>query len=639
MIVLAALALGIGGAAGRQTATTTTVRVEVIGRGLVTDNKSSMNCGNGATICRISFSGTGSVAFSTTPAGGWTFSGWGGDCSGATCNVAFDLADDDHEVIATFGTAAPPGDRTLNVKANGDASGNGGNISGEDIDCDTGDQNCSTTVPSGSTLTIVETPEEGFIFAGWSGACSGSSRSCTLVMDDDRNATGTFRKPRLTVTVNGNGTVTGGGITCTSGSSGGCSTEASAGTEVTLTATPPSGGSFTSWSGCTSSSGATCSVTMTGDKSVTANFSGGSVGPATFPLSVSVTGSGTVTGGGINCGVGGTTCSATLTAGSNVTLTATPGTAQTFTGWGGACSGSSRTCSLTMNAARSVTATFSGGSTAEVELSVAVSGRGTVTGGGIACGNGKTACRAKERQDSTVGLTASPAAGARFRTWGGACRGTLPTCTVQMDDAKRVTAAFTGGPGRIPATGTSTLSRLGGPLVSKTAVGYEVTLRFRTGETGRARVRALRAGRIETALAFTAAAGAATVGPFPVVKPGFYTFELLLGGRTLRWTACLGRCGERAASSSFTLARGPATVVDAGALWSLSLHFRSSQPAGAVVQVYRGARLAREVRFPIRVGSAAPGALLLSPGTYRIRLVATDGVGRIRTLTWYALLP
>jgi hypothetical protein len=640
LIVLAALALGVGGAVGREAATTTTVRVQVIGQGLVKDDKNSMNCGSGATTCRISYSGTGTVTFTATPATGWTFSGWEGDCSGATCQVVLDLDDDDHELIAAFGTAAPPGDRTLTVNSNGDASGDGGNISGtDDIDCDTGDVDCSTDVPSGSTLTVVETPEAGFVFAGWSGSCSGSSRSCTLIMDDNKTATGTFRKPRLTVTVSGSGTVTGGGIACTSGSSSGCSADVDAGTDVTLIATPPSGGSFTSWSGCTSTSGATCTVTMTGDRSVTADFSGGSTGATTFPLSVSVTGSGTVTGSGINCGVGGTDCSATLASGTNVTLTATPGTGQTFTSWGGACSGASRTCSVTMTAARNVTATFSGGSTTQVELSVAVTGRGTVTGGGITCGNGKTVCRARQREDSTIGLTATAAAGAGFSGWGGACGGKLPTCTVQMDEAKQVTAAFTGGSGRRPATGASTLSRIGGPQVSKTAVGYEVMLRFRTAERGRARVRALRAGRLETALAFTAAAGPGTVGPFPVVKPGFYTFELLLGGRTVRWTACLGRCGERAAPNPFTLARGAAPVDDAGALWSLTLHFASTQPAGADVKVYRGNRLAREVRFPIRAGTVAPGALLLSSGTYRIRLVATDGVGRIRTLTWYALLP
>jgi hypothetical protein len=152
-------------------------------------------------------------------------------------------------------------------------------------------------------------------------------------------------------------------------------------------------------------------------------------------------------------------------------------------------------------------------------------------------------------------------------------------------------------------------------------------------------VQALRAGRIQTALAFTAAAGATKVGPFPVAKPGYYAFDLRLGSRTLRWTACLGRCGERATSRPFTLARGLPTVDESGRLWSVTLHFRSSQPAGAVVRVLRGRQLAREVRFPIRIGATTPGTLLLTPGSYRIRLAATDGYGRVRTLTWYALLP
>ncbi len=637
LVALATLTLGVGGAVG-QAPTTTTVRVEVIGRGVVKDDKNQIDCGNGATTCRISYSGAGSASLSAAPASGWTFSDWKG-CSSDPCSVDFNPSDDDHEVIATFDQSPDPGEKTLTVHANGDAQGDGGNISGEDIDCDTGDDDCTTAVTLGSTLTVVETPDDGFVFGGWSGACSGTSRSCTLQMDGDKTATGTFRKPRLAVSVNGNGTVTGGGIACTSGSSGGCSADEASGQDVTLTATPGSGGSFTSWSGCTSSSGATCTVTMSGDKSVTANFSGGTVGPTTFPLSVSVTGSGTVTGGGLTCGAGGTSCSTTLSAGTNVTLTAQPTNGQTFQSWGGACSGSSRTCSLTMSAARSVSATFSGGSSAEVALSVAVTGHGTVTGGGITCGNGKQVCTAKARQGSTVGLTATRAPGATFAGWGGACSGKVPTCTVEMSEARRVTASFTGGTGRTPATGSAALRSVGPPRVSRTAAGFQVTLRFRTGERGRARVRALRAGRVETALAFTAAAGAATVGPFPVAKPGFYTFDLRLGSRTLRWAACLGRCGERATSSPFTLTRGLPTVDDAGTLWSVTLHFRSSQPAGVVARVVRGRVVARELRYPIRVGATTPGTLLLSPGSYRIRLVATDAYGRVRTLTWYALLP
>jgi len=644
LILLAALTLGAGGAVGREAATTTTVRVEVIGQGTVIDNKSQMNCGNGATTCRVSYTGTGSATFTATPADlSWTFTGWGGDCSGTTCEVTFDMSDADHEVIANFDHSPDLGDKTLTVTAAGDSNDDGGNIAGEDIDCDTGDTDCSTDVTLGSTLTIVETPDTGFVFAGWSGACSGSARSCTLTMDDNKSATGTFRKPRLSVNVNGNGTVTGGGIACTNGSSGGCSSDETAGEDVTLTATPAAGGSFTSWSGCTSSSGATCTVSMTGDRSVTANFSGGTGGggggPTTFPLSVSVIGNGTVSGGGLNCGVGGSTCSANLAAGTAVTLTATPGSGQSFQSWGGACSGSSPTCALTMTAAHSVTATFSGGSTAEVSLSLAVTGHGTVTGGGISCGNGKTACTAKVSKDSTVGLTATPAAGASFAGWGGACSDRTLTCTVEMDAAKNVTARFTGGSGRTPAAGSAALRSIGPPLVARTSAGFRVTLRFRTAQRGVARVRALRAGRVETALAFTAPAGTAKIGPFPVAKRGFYTFDLRLGGRILRWNACLGRCGEHAATSPFTLIRGLPTVVDAGALWSVTLHLRSSQAAGVVVDVFRGRTLAREVRFPIRSGAITPGALLVSPGSYRITLKAIDAYGRVRTLTWYALLP
>ena len=123
-----------------------------------------------------------------------------------------------------------------------------------------------------------------------------------------------------------NGTVTGGGIACSSGSGTGCAADENADSEVTLTATPPSGGSFTGWSGACSGSNAVCTVTMSADRSVTATFSGGGGGgtPSTFPLTVSVVGDGTVTGGGLNCGSGATTCSATLNAGTTVTLTATP---------------------------------------------------------------------------------------------------------------------------------------------------------------------------------------------------------------------------------------------------------------------------------------------------------------------------
>lgn len=84
----------------------------------------------------------------------------------------------------------------------------------------------------------------------------------------------------------------------------------------------------------------------------------GTTPTASYQLTVTspASGSGTITStpSGINCP---TTCSASFTGGTSVTLTATPVANYNFMGWSGACTGTGA-CDVTMTAAESVTAQF-----------------------------------------------------------------------------------------------------------------------------------------------------------------------------------------------------------------------------------------------------------------------------------------
>lgn len=167
------------------------------------------------------------------------------------------------------------------------------------------------------------------------------------------------------------------------------------------------------------------------------------VQPTTYVLSVTApaSGQGTVTSstGGISCPG---TCSASLVAGTKVTLTATAGKNYLFSGWSGACSGTS--CTVTINSAESVTASFKAGD--GISVALIGTGTGTVTSKppGITCSNtSTTACTATFPANTQVTLTES--AGTNFfGGWGGACTGT-GGCSVVVTGAENVTATFNAG--------------------------------------------------------------------------------------------------------------------------------------------------------------------------------------------------
>ncbi len=172
---------------------------------------------------------------------------------------------------------------------------------------------------------------------------------------------------------------------------------------------------------------------------------GGGGGGGTGPFTLSVLKSGPNAGPGtvasadsaISCGA---TCSASLASATPVSLTAATGTG-TFAGWsGGGCTGTG-TCAFSISANTTVTAVFG---PLNLTVTKAGTGAGTVTNGTIInCDAALTDCSESFNTVSSVVLTAAPAGGSTFAGWsGGGCSGTAPTCTVNMNDNKTVTATF-----------------------------------------------------------------------------------------------------------------------------------------------------------------------------------------------------
>ncbi len=169
----------------------------------------------------------------------------------------------------------------------------------------------------------------------------------------DQNAAANVGVPSITVSKVGNGNVNGTGAKISCGST--CSALTAAGAVVTLTATPPSNGVFTGWSGACTNLDATCNVFVNDQVAVTANFA------TVFNLSVGRSGSGTVTetpsgtDRALNCG---STCSAKFIQGTAVTLTATPAPGLSFVSWTNGCISSVPTCTVVIGKDTSAQANF-----------------------------------------------------------------------------------------------------------------------------------------------------------------------------------------------------------------------------------------------------------------------------------------
>lgn len=177
---------------------------------------------------------------------------------------------------------------------------------------------------------------------------------------------------------------------------------------------------------------------------------------------------------------------ASITSGGSSTLTATCNGSPTAYVWtGGTCAGTTAvSCTVTPTATTpyTVAGTNLGGTGAPASASVTVTplsfsltvtptGSGTVTSNpaGINCG---ATCSASFTSGSSVTLSAAPAPGSMFTSWGGACTGAA-SCVVSMSAARNVTAAFSVTPPSIslnPAALSFAEQHLGSVSAAQTVV-------------------------------------------------------------------------------------------------------------------------------------------------------------------------
>jgi len=247
------------------------------GSGTVTSSPSGINCGS---TCSANFTSGASVTLTAAAAGGSTFSGWSGACTGTgACTVSMTAA---RSVTATFNSSAT----TFALSVTKAGSGSGAVTSSPaGINCGA---TCSANFASGASVTLTPAAASGSTFTGWSGACSGTS-TCSVSMTAARAVTATFNSSSsfpLSVTKagTGTGTVTSSptGVNCGTA----CSANFATGTSVTVSAAAASGSVFAGWSGACSGTAA-CVLSMTVARNVTATFNTSGTGatcanPITF---------------------------------------------------------------------------------------------------------------------------------------------------------------------------------------------------------------------------------------------------------------------------------------------------------------------------------------------------------------------
>jgi|GEM_PF-755760 len=259
-----------------------------------------------------------SVGVIATPSSNnYTFVGWSGALQSVNPTGAV-VMDSDKSLVAMFNPVGDPGANTYTLMTGVDPAGGGTVFVNNTASTGTSNHNREVHV------TVRAEAAPGYTFTGWTGTSPSQNAETTLIMLSNHTMIANFKQNTYTLTVNANPAEGG------TASREPEKTSYTAGEQVTIKATAKSGYIFSNWTGGTvaDANSATTTVSMNSNMTLTANFrqEGSSAGPYTLTVSANPTAGGDVTRSPVRTN---------YTAGTAVTITATPKTGYEFTGWSG----------------------------------------------------------------------------------------------------------------------------------------------------------------------------------------------------------------------------------------------------------------------------------------------------------------
>ena len=363
---------------------------------------------------KLTYKAGDSVTVTAKPKDGYAFSHWSGVLNSENDTITL-VMNGNLTLTANFvDKPIPPTPKTYTLKI---TATNGGSVS---------PAVGTHTYDAETEVAVIATADAGYTFSDWIGASSSTDAAITVKMDGDKVLTANFQEDvtpppdKFSLTISA---TVGGSVSPAVGTH-----FYDADTPVTVTAAADAGYTFVNWIGASSSTDTAITITMDGNKILTANFEEDAPPPPeTYTLTIAAT-----VGGSVSPAVG----AHAYEAGASVTVTATADAGYTFVNWGGASSSASATVTITMDGNKTLTANFEEDAPPPPNthtLTIAAT-----VGGSVSPAVGEHFYKA----DTSVTVTATADAGYTFNKWSGASSSADAAITVKMDGNKTLTANF-----------------------------------------------------------------------------------------------------------------------------------------------------------------------------------------------------